>query len=144
MNLQNPISSIMTSPVKTLAPEDNLQAAKDIFVENSIHHIPVVSEEELVGILSKTDYLYFLKPIHKDSEEQYHNHIILKNYKIEEAMTKRVTWVSSSDTIKTALEIFSENLFHAIPVLDHGKLVGIITTHDIIFRMLHPKRALAE
>ena len=142
MNLKDPISSIMSTSVKTLAPEDKLQAAKNIFDSHSLHHIPVMEGEKLVGILSKLDYLYFLKPIHPDSQEQYLNNIRLKNYTIKEVMTKRVVWVSSSDTIETALEILTENLFHAVPVLDDGKLVGILTTHDIIFRLLHPKKMI--
>ncbi|MFT5165751.1 MAG: CBS domain-containing protein [Saprospiraceae bacterium] len=143
MNLQDPISSIMSTAVKTLAPEDKLQRVKEVFDDHAIHHIPILKEEELVGILSKLDYLYFLKPIHPDSQEQYLNDIRLKNYTVDEVMTKRVISVSSTDMIQTALEVLSENLFHAIPIVDNDKLVGIITTHDIIFRLLHPKRMLA-
>jgi acetoin utilization protein AcuB len=143
MNLKDPISSIMSADVKTLTPEDKLQKVKEVFDDHAIHHIPVLKDEELVGIVSKLDYLYFLKPIHPDSQEQYLNDIRLKNYTVEEVMTKRVVSISSTDTIQLALEILTENLFHAIPVVDKDKLVGIITTHDIMFRLLHPKQMLA-
>ena len=144
MNLNAPVSTLMTSKIITVAPTDKLQAAKDIFGSHHIHHIPVCDGEELVGILSKTDYLYFIRPLDKDSNEPYLNDIRLKNYTVSEAMTDKVVSISSSDTIATALEIFTENLFHALPVMEGEKLVGILTTHDILFRMLHPRKALTK
>ena len=144
MNIKDPVSSLMSTSILTLSPEDKLQAAKDIFVDHAIHHIPVVEDEQLVGIVSKMDYLYFLKPIQPESQEQYINDIRLKNYTIEEVMTRRVVSVAPDDTIETALGVLSENLFHALPVVEHGKLIGILTTHDIIFRLLHPKKILAK
>lgn len=143
LNLKNPVSSIMTTSLQTISPDEKLKRVKEIFEDHSIHHIPVVKDDELVGILSKLDYLYFLKPIHPDSQEQYLNDIRLKNYNVSEVMTKRVISVAPADSIQTVLEIFSENMFHAIPVVDHGKIVGIITTHDIIFTLLHPKKSIA-
>ena len=47
-------------------------------------------------------------------------------------MTEKNATLRSSDRISVAIETFKENLFHAIPIVDHGKLVGIVTTHDII------------
>ena len=68
MNLQAPVSSLMSREVYCALPTAKLQLAKEIFGSKNIHHIPVVDEEEqLIGILSKTDYLYFLKPIHKET-----------------------------------------------------------------------------
>ncbi len=143
MDLQQPISSLMTTELKVLEPSDKLLAAKELFDTYSIHHIPVIQGTTLVGILSKVDYLYYLKPISPESKEQYINDIKLKNYSIGEVMSKRIISAAPTDTLKTALEIFSENLFHAIPVVDNGRLVGIITTHDIIFRLLHPARTMS-
>ncbi|MEL6845196.1 MAG: CBS domain-containing protein [Bacteroidota bacterium] len=142
MNLKAPVSSLMTVTPMVVAPTDKMKQAKELFDTHQIHHLPVVHDERLVGILSKTDLLYFLRLLHQESSELYLNDIRLKNYKVEEVMTKRVFTVSSTDTIEKVLEIFTENLFHALPVVDGGKLVGIITTHDILFRLLHPKKML--
>ncbi len=141
MNLKAPVSSIMSSSLITVSSSDKLQVAKDLFAEKNIHHLPVLEDDKLVGILSKTDYLYFIRPLDKDSNEPYLNEIRLKNYTIGEAMTSRVVSVSSKDTIEAALEILTENIFHALPVVDDDELVGILTTHDILFRLLHPKKS---
>ncbi len=141
MKLSTPVSQLMTRDVITVAPTDKLQVAKDWFGGQNMHHLPVMEEDKLVGILSKTDYLYFLRPINDESNEPYLNKLRLKNYTIEEAMSKRVVSINSSDTLKKALEILTENVFHALPVVDSGRLVGIITSHDILFRLLHPNEA---
>ena len=145
MKLNLPVSTLMTIDVITLDPKDKLQAAKDIFESHSIHHIPVMENGNLVGILSKTDYLYFMPQIDPESNERYRTDLRLKNYTIREAMMKGVITVRPDTTLKAALEIFSENLFHALPVIDNGQLKGILTTHDILFRLLHPqKKSIAQ
>lgn len=141
MNLKAPVSSIMSSNLITVSSTDKLQVAKDLFGEKNIHHLPVLEDDKLVGILSKTDYLYFIRPLDKDSNEPYLNEIRLKNYTIGEAMTSRVVSTSPKDSIESALEILTENIFHALPVLDNEELVGILTTHDILFKLLHPSKS---
>ena len=47
-------------------------------------------------------------------------------------MTKGLATLSPDALLSEALELFKENIFHAIPILDDGDLVGIITPHDII------------
>ena len=74
------------------------------------------------------------------SHEKYQdllNEVRLKNYCAEDIMTSGIAKLTSTDRIAVALEIFKENLFHAIPIVDENELVGIITTYDII-------KALAE
>jgi len=51
---------------------------------------------------------------------------------VEEVMTKKVATLSPDDPLSVAVGIFRENLFHALPVVDEGTLVGLLTTHDLI------------
>jgi acetoin utilization protein AcuB len=106
---------------------------KGIFDKNKIHHLPVVRYKTIVGIISKTDLLYFLKGVtHESGYEDMLNEARLNNYTAEEIMTTGLAKVSSNERIGVAVEVFKENLFHAIPVVDDGDLVGILTTYDII------------
>ena len=141
MNLQAPVSTLMSTDLMTVSSTDKLHVAKDLFGEKNIHHLPVIDDGKLVGILSKTDYLYFIRPLDKESNEPYLNEIRLKNYTIKEAMTSRVISVSPNDSLESALEILTENIFHALPVVNGEKLVGILTTHDILFKLLHPSKS---
>ena len=61
----------------------------------------------------------------------------LNNYTAEEIMTTGIAKLGPNDRIAVALEVFKENLFHAIPIVEKDELVGLITTFDII-------RALSE
>ncbi len=132
MNLLAPVSSIMTHKLITINPEEKLQRVKDIFDNNNIHHLPVVQYKKIVGIISKTDLLYFLKGLSNDNYQEVLNKARLKNYTAQTIMTTGMAKLESSDRINVALEVFKENLFHAIPVVDNNELVGILTTYDII------------
>ncbi|MCB0644425.1 MAG: CBS domain-containing protein, partial [Phaeodactylibacter sp.] len=55
MNLNAPVSTIMTTNLITVNPEDPIQKVNEIFEKNNIHHIPVVRYKDIVGIISKTD-----------------------------------------------------------------------------------------
>jgi len=140
MNLQNPVSSLMTKDVQFLKPKDKMQAAKDLFENHGFRHIPVLdADEKLVGMISRLDYSYFLRMLDKDSQESYLNDIRLKNYLVEEVMEKNLVTVSSSDSLQDALILFCENNFHSIPVVDGDTLTGILTTHDLLIELLHSR-----
>jgi CBS domain-containing protein len=54
------------------------------------------------------------------------------NLNIEQVMTKDVKVVQKSDTIYEVATILSKNEFHSLPVVEEEKLVGIVTTTDLI------------
>ncbi|MEL6924862.1 MAG: CBS domain-containing protein [Bacteroidota bacterium] len=140
MNLQVPIAEWMTAAPVTVAPDDRLLKAKEHFSSYPIHHLPVVEDGRLVGMLSKTDLLYFLQPPTPKRDKAYPNLQQLKMVMVRDAMRKRVRTVAPTDPVLRAVELFAENLFHALPVVDaEGKVAGIITTHDVIWKLL-PKQ----
>ena len=134
MNTLAPISTIMSTNLITVNPGDKLAVVKEKLDNNNIHHLPVVRFREIVGIISKTDLLSFLKGARntEGNAESYLNDIRLKNYTAEEIMTTGLAKLESTDRLNVAIEVFKENLFHAIPIVDDGALVGILTVHDII------------
>lgn len=132
MNVLAPVNSIMTTKLITVNPKDKLTAVKEIFDNNKIHHIPVVRYKEIVGIISKSDFLHFLRGFNRNEEDRFVNEARLRVYNAEDIMTSALAKVSPEDRINVALEIFLENRFHAIPVIENGDLVGIITTFDVI------------
>ncbi len=109
-----------------------MKLAKENFDVNLIHHLPVLENEKLVGILSTSDLLHFLRYLDKDSQEPYLNDLRLKNYKVGEIMQKEIVTVDVDDSIRAVLEVFQQNLFRALRVMRNGALAGIVSTHDII------------
>ena len=135
MNVLAPVSTIMTSDVISVSKRDKLSKIRDIFNANRIHHIPVTHDNEVVGIISKEDLLLFVKGLKKNtvmSKIVNVNTEELDDHHAEDIMTRGVGKLEPTDRINVALDIFSKNLFKALPVVQDGKLVGIITTFDII------------
>jgi acetoin utilization protein AcuB len=134
MNIFAPISSLMTDHkhLITVSPEDNLATVKKIFEEHKFHHIPVVHFREIVGIVSRTDFDYFMGGASHYEEDKYVNELRLERTKVNEIMVKRLGKVAPDDRINVALEVFLINRFHALPVVEDGELVGILTPFDIM------------
>lgn len=133
MNVLAPVKSIMTTKLHTVSTGDKLTMVKEIFDQHRIHHLPVVRYKELVGIISKSDFLHFLRGFNRNEEDNFVNEARMRAYKVDDIMTTGIAKLSPDDRINVALEIFLENRFHAIPVInDEGELEGMLTTFDII------------
>lgn len=117
------LDKIMSKNLITLRPSDNLSHARDIFKNHKIHHIPVVDDENvLVGLITTSD-MWKLNRVH----EQYSDILV------SEVMTQRLATLEPNDKIGSAAELFLENLFHAVPIVDENKkLQGIVTSFDVI------------
>lgn len=127
INAESPIKEIMTREVFTVSPEDRLIKANRIFEEKGFHHLLVLENHELVGILSKTDLLnYFWKTMGNGQE------VISSDVRIREIMTPNPITIDSDDTIGLAADIFLSNKLHSLPVLDGEDLVGVVTSYDLL------------
>ena len=71
MNVLDPVKSIMTTKLITVSTGDKLTVVKEIFDNNRIHHVPVVRYKELVGIISKTDFMHFLRGFNRVQTVDY-------------------------------------------------------------------------
>ena len=141
MNVFAPISSLMTDHkhLVTVNPDDNLLKIKEIFDSHKFHHIPVVNFREIVGIISKIDFEHFLGGASLLGEKPVIDEERLQNTHAKDIMTKHLGKIEPDDRINVALEIFTINRFHALPVIKDGDLVGIITPFDILKRLADEK-----
>lgn len=148
MNVLAPVKSIMSTGLITVNPADKLTVVKEVFDTHNIHHIPVVRFKEIVGIISKTDFLHFMRGFSRNDEDRFVNYARLRAYSAEDIMTKGLAKLTPDDRINVALEIFLANRFHAIPVTENNDLVGIVTTFDIIKALaveeISPEQILAN
>jgi CBS domain-containing protein len=127
-----PVSTIMTKNVVKLNLSDNLTKAETLFKKHHIRHIPVIKNKHLIGMLSYTDLLRISFADEMDDEENSIDITVYNMFSVEQVMTKNVTKISPTTTIKEAAEILSKNEFHALPVIENEEIVGIITTTDLI------------
>jgi CBS domain-containing protein len=126
----------MTSPVVTLKKQDSLEKAEKLFKKHHIRHIPVVSGDVVVGMLSFTDLLRLSFADVTDNVDEDADALVYNMFTIKQVMKKNIITVSSSNSIKEVAEILATKEFHALPVVDNNKLVGIVTTTDLIIYLL--------
>lgn len=144
MNLLHPIKNIMTTDVVTLPLNASIAEAAEVFKNQRIHHIPIVDGKKLVGIVSKSDYLFFRRGFLDNTEDQRLEQIRMNNYEVSYIMTKGLAKMEPDQKINVAIEIFKKNIFHAIPVIENETIVGIVTTYDIIKQMDSDKGVVNE
>ena len=130
MKTQETIASLMTPDPVTIDLYDSLDKANRLFTENKIRHLPVVNGDDLVGMLSYTDILRMSFGNTFDQSDMDDG--IFDMLHINQVMKHSPVTVSTGSSIKEAGQILADKEFHALPVMDDGKLVGIITTTDII------------
>ena len=125
-----PISKIMSSEVFTVNTSQSLNEVEVLLNKNNIRHVPIVSGKEVIGMISKVDLqkISFVNPI----ENNQLTTTIYNEFSIEQVMTKNLEVVQKDDTIFEVASILSNSEFHSLPVVDDDRLVGIVTTTDLI------------
>jgi len=116
---------VMTKEVVTITPDATLAEAIELLVAKGVSGLPVLnSDKKVVGIISEKDILNIFSSGN------------LQITKVEDIMTKRVVSFSSDTDIDKIALCISENKFRRVPIIDNGKLVGIISRRNIIRRVL--------
>ena len=129
------VREIMTRDVVFVSPEETMDKAADLFEARDLHHIPVVGDSKVVGMLSTTDLHKVMHhfTLFKVRNSDVVNQSVLRSLLAKEVMSSPVTTIKSSCSLTTVATIFRENLFHALPVVEsNGDLVGIVTPFDLL------------
>ena len=135
MRQRVPVSQIMSKELVTLTPDQSLYEAERLFKKHRIRHIPVVEGDKLIGIVSYSDLLRISFADMTDGEEEVTS-VVYDMYTIPQIMAKTPLTVTADTSIKEVAEILAAQSFHSIPVVDNGKLVGLVTTTDLIKYLL--------
>lgn len=135
MRQRVPVSQIMSKELVTLTPDQSLYEAERLFKKHHIRHIPVVEGDKLIGIVSYSDLLRISFADMTDGEEEVTS-VVYDMYTIPQIMAKTPLTVTADTSIKEVAEILAAQSFHSIPVVDNGKLVGLVTTTDLIKYLL--------
>jgi CBS domain-containing protein len=138
MKKREPVSTIMTKNAQTVQLEDSLASVRDLIRSHGFRHVPVVQGKQLVGIVSKTDLNRLTFSSLFAGQEQA-DEAVFEMLNIGQVMSHKPRVVKASDSIREVAEILAIEEFHALPVVDEhdfSKLVGIVTTTDVIKYML--------
>lgn len=129
-----PISEIMTEQVITANADTPLPEVYRIVKEHSINHLPVLRNGKLAGIISRTDLervSFVNDPNSKNVVDAMWDFL-----RTENLMTSTIVTIRKDQTVREAAELLKDGKIHALPVVEGGEVVGIVTTTDLIRYML--------
>ncbi len=126
---------IMSEEVVVIYDDMLIRQVAHLMLRNRVSSLPVVSKEiGLVGIITITDLFKMLNHASQQKKkEQFDKQIaISKEMKVGEVMTKNIISITPKTTLREIVHLVVEKGIHAFPVLENGKLVGIVGRHDIL------------
>jgi acetoin utilization protein AcuB len=108
----------MTRDPITIDPDDFLSQALGCMKAGGFRRLPVVANKKLVGIITERDL------------RSYHGY--LEHTKVNRIMVDSPRTIDAESTVETAAQLMLEHQIGGLPVLDHGRLVGVITATDVL------------
>jgi acetoin utilization protein AcuB len=105
----------MQKQVRTIKPTEPASMAKELFRRYDIHHLVVVDKKDVVGLLADRD----LMDVDSDTI-------------VQRAMAHPVVTITPDETVRKAAALMTGHVIGSLPVVDDGKLVGIVTTFDLV------------
>jgi len=112
------IINLMTSDPVTIRPHDTLSKAKTIMDAGRFRRVPVVDDGRLVGILTERDLREYTG--------------FLESTRVNAAMRTALITVTPYNTVEDAARLMLKHKIGGLPIVADGKLVGIVTTSDLL------------
>ncbi len=121
------VKTLMRSAPK-VALQDSLSRAAKLMIESGVRQLPVFSSEKILGFVTDEDVI--------------REAVMGKwgNSRVEEIMSKEPVVVEENESVGVVLNLFREQDISHIPVVSNGRLVGIVSIHDIIEHVFQPKQ----
>lgn len=144
-------ADIMTSQVITVTRETTIKELAELFVQHRISSLPVVDGEgKLVGMVTETDLIEQDRNLHiptvislfdgvfyLESERKLEEQLKKMTGKtVADIFTAKVETAGPGMPISTIADIMSANRYNAVPVVENGKLIGIVARIDLIRTMI--------
>ena len=119
------VGVVVLSTVHSVAPETTVLHAVGKMNDERIGALLVCVSDEMVGIFTERDVLYRIVGEGRDPATT----------RVVDVMTQEVVAVRSTTTVEEAMAVFSEKRFRHLPVVDNGKLKGLVSSGDLTRRM---------
>jgi CBS domain-containing protein len=132
MRKNEPIRKLMSTTVISIHHGEPVSQARKLMVESGVHHLPVVSGDALKGIISWSDLLRVSFGDAFGADDRAVDATLDHTFTLEQVMSSDPITVTPQTTVHEAAEILCKGDFHCLPVVEDHKLVGIVTTSDLL------------
>lgn len=122
------IEAIMSTDLITLPPTANLAEARKLMQSNRIHHLPIVEDQEIVGLITLTNVLAATDSFLRDDAHRMHAQDIC----VKDVMVTDLATVDQHASLRQAALFLEKHKIGCLPVVSNGKLSGIITDTDFV------------
>jgi len=142
------VRDIMTAPVHRVDMDDTLLTVKKLFDRVRCHHVVVLDDKHVFGVVSDRDILKFVSPFagHKMLEREQDVNTLKK--RVHQIMSRDIVTVAPNVTVTEAAQKMLREGVSCLPVVDENKApLGIVTSRDLVAwaaGMLKPRSAGAE
>jgi acetoin utilization protein AcuB len=120
----------MTADPLTLEPEDSLMSALEVMRLRGVRRVPVVLGGVLMGLLVEGDLKRAEPSTLTDSQEQFNQ--AMETTAISRIMVQNPVTVTADQPLVEAVEILYNTKYGALPVMEEGRVVGILTDNDML------------
>lgn len=128
MKLNTPVAEMMTKNVISVKPSQKLQDVKHLFGEGKFHYnLPVIENDTLKGMVVLTDFMFAIK-----SAAETPMRVDFSDLSIKDIMRETVKVVTPDTTVGEVARLFSDGEQHTVMVAEQGRLLGIVSSADII------------
>ncbi len=137
----NLVSNVMNSNIIPIKSNDTLGQAAAIFKKTALRHLPVVQNNEVIGMIGESDIERIVSAYKFCIDNASISASALECVPVSHVMTQKIVHIQSHQTIEEAAEILAERAFRALPVLDGDELVGVISTTSLMKYVVHEMSA---
>ena len=122
------------SQVWSVSPDDSVYAALKMMSDKEIGSVIVMQDEKLVGLLTERDYSRKVVLLAKSS------HDVL----VKDIMTSRVLCENPERSVEECMALMTGERARHLPVLDHKKVIGVISIGDLVKAVMHDQKILID
>lgn len=131
VNSKKQVKEIMNRDIHTVSPNDRVIHARRIMINENIARLPVVDQGKLVGIISDNEIAFAFASIKRSFPLGRQKHQ-LDELLVRNVMKTPALWTEPHITATKAATIMLKNNVGALPLIEHGKLVGIVSRTDLL------------
>jgi acetoin utilization protein AcuB len=137
------IRDIMTWDVVTVSSDTPIMEARKIMNAHNVRRLPVVDKGKLMGMISR-DGITRASPSPATSLSVWEINYLVAKMTVKDIMSKALVTVTPDTTVESAVSLAQTKGVGALPVLEDGALVGIVTTDDFFYKILNPMLGIGK